>query len=189
MGRFSGGNAWDFTRLLADRLMDAGYSLAPLNLGYGWLATKRGHSLGPFLPYTDFIFLHDLDSARVESGVALDALHEEHRAYGEGAMRVPRALRYRVPNTVTVGVSSREILADMREVATRNRHAVNSGEKNSVYLVGLKTGQVWTQGFEADPLRYGGSWVTTVNPSNRVAAELGGILTELAGETPKPSSR
>lgn len=181
MRGFSGGDAWDFARLLADRLTDAGYALSPLNLGYGWLAIKRGHSLGPFLPYTDFIFVHDLDSAGLESGVALDALHEEHRAYGEGQMRVPRPLRYRVPNTVTIGISVRALPADMREVATRSRHAVNSGEKNSVYLVDLTDRQVWAQGFERDPLRYGGDWVTTVNPSNRVAAELSQILADLMG--------
>jgi hypothetical protein len=175
-------DAWEFVRRLADRLAAIGYSIEPLNTSHGWLAVKRGRSVGPFLPFTDFIFVHDLDSASIGSGAALDALHEEHRAYAEGQMRVPRALRYRVPNTVTIGASVRQFPDDMRAVATRSRHAINSGEKNSVYLVEIATDRVFAQGFERDPLRYGGTWITMVNPSNRVAASLAGIFADLLGD-------
>lgn len=176
--RLSEGDGRDAVREMRMRLENAGYSASQILGGSGWLAVKRGHSFGPFLPYTDFVFLHDLDAENIDSARELDALHERHREYGEGQMRVPRPLRYRVPNTVTVGFSAGEIPVEMREVALRDRHAVNSGEKNSVWLVELASGRVYSQGFEHDPLRYGGTWVTTVNPSNRVAVLLAGLLAD-----------
>lgn len=181
MTRLSDGDGRDAVREMRLRLEAAGYEVSQVIAERGWLAVKRGHSLGLFLPYTDFIFLHDLDSESIDSARELDALHERHREYGEGQMRVPRPLRYRVPNTVTVGFSAGEIPVEMREVALRDRHAVNSGEKNSVWLVELGSGRVYSQGFERDPLRYGGTWVTTVNPSNRVAVLLTQMLAEASG--------
>jgi hypothetical protein len=179
MGKLGDGDARDAARWLADALTAYGYEASPLGEGHGWFATKRGHSFGPFLPYTDFVFVHDLDSENIEDGPALDALHEAHRVFGEGQMRVPRAFRYRVPNTVTIGISAREFPEAMIHVATRSRHAVNSGEKNAVFLLELSTGRVYSQGFERDPLRYGGTWVTTVNPSNRMMALLATIFAEM----------
>ncbi len=165
---------------LAGLLQERGYSLGPLPQGGdGVLATMRGHSLGRLFPYTDFIFLHDLDLSRVASGEALEALHERNRVWAESQMRVPRALRYRVPNTVTVGVTAIGASEDMRLVASRERRSVNTGEKNSVYLVDTAAGRAWSHGLEQDPIRFGGTWTPNVNPSNRTARLLAGVIGEL----------
>jgi hypothetical protein len=175
VGRFAG--------LLAER----GYSLAPLpDGGDGVLATKRGHSVGFLLPYTDFIFLHDLDLAQIADGEALEALHRRNRVWGESQMRVPRALRYRVPNTVTVGVTATGASEEMRLVASRERRSVNTGEKNSMYLVDTAAGRAWSHGLEQDPIRLGGTWTPDVNPNNRVARLLGAIIRELGAAMSAP---
>lgn len=164
---------------LAGLLAERGYGLGPLpHGGDGALATKRGHSFGRLLPYTDFIFLHDLDLSRIAGGEALEALHERNRVWAESQMRVPRALRYRVPNTVTIGVTAIGASEEMRLVASRERRSVNTGEKNSMFLVDAAAGRAWSHGLEHDPIRFGGTWTPNVNPSNRTAR----LLTEVIGE-------
>jgi hypothetical protein len=160
-------------------LAEAGYTLSELHNG-GTLATRRGHSAGIFLPYTDFIFLHDLDDGFVPNAAEFEALHQRNRAEGEGHMKVPRPLRYRVPNTVTVGVTARPAHPDLVAVAVEPRKLrSNTGEKNSVFLVDLSAGKFYSQGLEVDRFsRYGGEWSPSVNPSNRVARMLAAVLAE-----------
>lgn len=162
--RWSAGHV---ARQIAEALHARGYALSDFGSESATLATIRGYSLGRLLPFTDFIFVVDLDAEKIATGEQLEALHQRHREYGEGQMRVPRPLRYRVPNSVTVGVRSAVAPEDMIGVARKSRHAVNSGEKNAVYLVDLASGAVHCQGLERDPLRYGGTWSSGVNPSNR----------------------
>ena len=172
--------AHEFIERLARRLAENGYTVTPLAGDVpGKLVTKRGHSAGIFLPFTDLIFLHDLDEVWMSHGDELEALHQRNRAEGESHMKVPRAMRYRVPNTVTFCVSSGSVSAEMIEVAQRSRHAVNSGEKNSLYLVDLSAGKFYSQGLEIDRFsRYGGEWSPSVNPSNRTARMLATVLAE-----------
>ena len=144
------------------------------------LAMKRGHSAGIFLPYTDFIFLHDLDDGFAPNAREFEEQHQRNRAEGEGHMRVPRPLRYRVPNSVTVGVTARPASEELKAVAVEVRNLrANTGEKNSVYLVDLSAGKFYSQGLEVDRFsRYGGEWSPSVNPSNRVARMLAAVLAE-----------
>jgi len=156
-----------------------GYALEQRPDG-GLLATKRGHSAGIFLPYTDFIFVHGLDDGFAPNAREFEEQHQRNRAEGEGHMKVPRPLRYRVPNSVTVGVTARPASAEMIAVATEQRNLrANTGEKNSVYLVDLSAGKFYSQGLEVDRFsRYGGEWSPSVNPSNRVARMLAQVLAE-----------
>lgn len=172
--------AHEFLERLTRRLAENGYAMSTrTGDAPGTLATKRGHSVGILLPFTDFIFLHDLDRVRISHGDQLEALHQRNRAEGESHMKVPRAMRYRVPNSVTFCVSSNPVPADMIEVAQRSRHAVNSGEKNSLYLVDLTNNKFYSQGLEVDRFsRYGGEWSPSVNPSNRTARMLAWLMAE-----------
>lgn len=173
-------DAREFLERLKRRLAENGYALSPHPDGVpGTLATKRGHSAGIFLPYTDFIFLHDLDEARL-TAEGFEEQHQRNRAYAEGQMKVPRALRYRVPNTITFVASTNPVSAERIAVAQKNRfERANTGEKNSIYLVDLSTGIYYFQGREFDSLsRYGGTWDSDFNPSNRIATLLATILGE-----------
>ncbi len=174
------GTAHEFIERLAQRLAENGYAVSLLTGDVpGKLATKRGHGAGIFLPYTDFIFLHDLDGVRMNRSDELEALHQRNRAEGESHMKVPRAMRYRVPNTVTFCVSTKPVSSEMIEIAQRSRHAVNSGEKNSLYLVDLSSRKFYSQGLEVDRFsRYGGEWSPDVNPSNRMARMLAWLMAE-----------
>ena len=168
---------------LARLLSEEGYTLSARPDG-SLLATKRGHSAGIFLPYTDFIFLHDLDDGIAPNAHEFEEQHQRNRAEGEGHMKVPRPLRYRVPNTVTVGVTTGSASDELIAVATQQRKLrANTGEKNSVYVVDLSAGTFHSQGLEVDRFsRYGGEWSPSVNPSNRVARLLAAALAEAIPE-------
>ncbi|MBN2847512.1 MAG: hypothetical protein JXP72_03560 [Coriobacteriia bacterium] len=172
-------DARDVIERLARLLEDEGYTLERRPDG-SLLATKRGHSAGVFLPYTDFIFLHDLDGAFVADAGEFEEQHQANRAEGEAHMSVPRPLRYRVPNSVTVGVTARPASEAIKSVATEKRDLrANTGEKNSVYLVDLSAGTFYSQGLEVDRFSlHGGEWSPDVNPSNRVARMLAQVLAE-----------
>lgn len=164
---------------LGHLLAKEGYSVSARPDG-STLAVKRGHSAGIFLPYTDFIFLHDLDDGYALNARGFEEQHQRNRAEGEGHMKVPRPLRYRVPNSVTVGMTARPASDEMVAVAVEGRKLrANTGEKNSVYLVDLSAGKFYSQGLEVDRFsRYGGEWSSSVNPSNRVARMLAVVLAE-----------
>lgn len=170
----------EFGRLLAAQ----GYELSRFESEDGVLATKQGHGMGPFFPWSDFIFVMDLDAEGITDPAAFDEVHERHRVFAESHMRVPRALRYRVPNTVSFGISAAGCSQELIDYAHISRHAVNSGEKNSVYLLDLCTGRLHSQGLEQDPLRYGGTWSPNVNPANRSFRTLMEISAQLLGEPP-----
>ncbi len=171
------------TREAIDRLghllTGEGYAVEARPVG-NTLAVKRGHSAGIFLPYTDFIFLHDLDRPLPSSARRFEEQHQRNRAEGEGHMKMPRPLRYRVPNIVTVGVTSHSVGDEMKSVALEPRNLrANTGEKNSVYLVDLSAGRFYSQGLEVDRFSlHGGQWSPNVNPSNRVARMLARVLAE-----------
>lgn len=168
---------------LGELLAGEGYELQRRPDG-SVLATKRGHSAGIFLPYTDFVFLHSLDDGFSPNAREFEEQHQRNRAEGEGHMKVPRPLRYRVPNSVTVGVTAREADEELKAVAVQQRNLrANTGEKNSVYLVDLSAGKFYSQGLEVDRFsRAGGEWSPNVNPSNHVARMLAQVLAEAFGQ-------
>lgn len=171
-------------RKLGEVLATHGYEVSPLDSGHGVLATKRGHSAGPFLPWSDFVFIVDIEAAGITDPLSFDEYHEGVRAFGESKMKVPRLLRYRVPNSVTFGVSASGLTREMVDYAHKSRHAVNSGEKNAVYLLDLSNGELHSQGLEHDRLnRYGGTWTPNVNPANRLSRLLVNACLELIGPT------
>lgn len=173
-------------RRLGDLFAEQGYGVSPLESAHGVLATKRGHGLGPFFPWTDFVFIVDFDAEGITDVVALESLHARSREYGESRMKVPRLLRYRVPNSVTFGVSASGFSEELIGCARKSRHSVNTGEKNAVYLLDLGSGMLYSQGLQRDTLRWGGTWSPNVNPANRMARLMPVVCGRLMNDDPQP---
>jgi len=132
-------------------------------------ATKRGHSLGIFLPYTDFVFVHDLDEAEARDLPRLRALHEQAREYASSRMRVPRALRYRVPNIITIAMSESGFGDDVIAYAKAPAEVSPlGGERHAVYLLDIAAKRLVGSGLMVTHGRYGAQTTTSVNPTNRV---------------------
>lgn len=159
-------------------LAAAGYAVEqrPLPVPTRLFATKRGHSAGILLPYTDFIFVHVLDDSEAADGAYLRRMHEQAREYAGSQMRVPKLLRYRVPNVVTIAVSETGFGEDVNVFARESKLDLMGGERRSVYLLDVSGRELISAGPEATPTRYGGEIVTDANPTNRVY----GMLTEFA---------
>lgn len=160
-------------------LADDGYAIGQSPIGSAMLATKRVNSLGPFLPCTDHIFVHDLSDATVAA--RFESLHAEAREWVDARFRLPRPMRYHIPNTVSVGVSDRGFPAETIAFAEQNklRSPLLGGEKDSTYLFDVAERRLYSAGPEATPGRYGSSNVTTVNPTNRTLDSMHAMLQRL----------
>jgi len=163
-------------------LAEKGYAVGRSPVGSAFLATKRVHSLGPFLPCTDYIFIRDCSS-----GIAAtdhERFHDQARAFTDGEFRLPRALRYHIPNTVSVGISERGFSEEAIGFAQKStlRTPLVGGEKDSVYLFDIASRQLHSHGLEATPARYGARVVTTVNPTNRTYKLMSGIFKLLVAQ-------
>jgi hypothetical protein len=163
------------TRILAEK----GYALGVSPIAGALLATKRVNSLGPFLPTTDFVFIHDFSAEGFSA--SLEELHEEAIAWADARFRLPRPLRYHIPNAVSVGVSDTGFSDETIGFATRNklRSPLVGGAKDSTYLFDVAEKRLYSAGPEATPGRYGSQNVTSVNPSNRMLNLMNDLLREL----------
>ncbi len=156
-----------------------GYSIGRSSVGSAMLATKRVNSLGPFLPATDHLFVHNLSDP--SAALRFEALHAEAIEFVDALFPLPKPMRYHIPNTVSIGVSDRRFPAETITFAERNklRSPLLGGEKDSTYLFDVVEQRLYSAGPEVTPGRYGSANVTTVNPSNRTLDTMREILKEL----------
>jgi hypothetical protein len=163
-------------RLLGER----GYVPARSSIGSALSMTRRGHSFGPFLPFTDYVFVHECTIGT--SAAEFARLHEEARALAGSDFPLPKALRYHIPNTVSVGVSSTGFSAETIAFAEQStlRNPLVGGEKDSKYLFDIMNRKLYSQGHERTPARYGATVVSPVNPTNRTYELMVDIFRQLA---------
>lgn len=148
-------------------LAEEGYAILGSPIGAGHLATKRVRNLGPFMPATNYFFIHSLSSST--SPLSFQQLHDAGCAYAEAQFRLPRMMRYRIPNTATIGVSGSGFSEEMIEYAQRPwaGQTYVGGEKNSAYLFDVMQRRLYSQGPEATPGKHGSQSVVSSNPNNR----------------------
>jgi hypothetical protein len=121
---------------IAAFLVERGYRLEPSPLGAAVFATKKGRGFGIFFPYIDYVAVHDLDI--LDGDVAsFERLHEQARSHAASQFRLPRAMRYRIPNIVSIGVSLRGLAPEAIGAAWRSDQPQPSvgGERHSAYLL------------------------------------------------------
>jgi hypothetical protein len=166
---------------IARFLTERGYTSETPRLGATLLFLKRGHSAGPFLPYVDYLFVHEIDGAGDPEVIA--RLHSDAQAYGESCFRLPRALRYRIPNVVTLGVSQTPASdAIVAIVTAARRRSVWGGAKDSMYLLDVPGRRLYSAGLEQNPSPHGGSNTSSINPTNRVFRMLMEFSAEYFGQ-------
>ncbi len=163
---------------LVELLAQRGYAIAPGPAADVTLQ-KRGHSVGPFLPYIDFVAVHDRDGVAADAPT-LESLHEANRAFADARFRLPPALRYRIPVTITIAVTSEATIRDDRRCAKRERRRSGrlGGEKDSVFLIDLAGRELFSAGYEQTGGRYG-PMVSGANPNNRVHEMMLEVAAEL----------
>lgn len=149
-------------------LVERGYQIEASTLGSSLLATKRVRSLGPFFPVTDYIFIHHVTPQWPPE--RFEQLHQLARIETDKRFRLPRIMRYHIPNTVSVGVSDTgftdETIAYAR--SSKLRLPLVGGEKDSTYLFDVAAGELISQGIETTPGPHGARVQSGVNPTNRM---------------------
>lgn len=172
--------AKDAIRRIGTLLAKRGYRIVmPPPMNARILAMRQGHRLGPFLPFTDYIAVHELpDSA---DGPTFDRLHTATMAFAESQMNVPRMLRYRVPNAVTIGVTDSTPSPTLSAVVgrARLRSRAQIGAQDSTYLLDLVAETLHGTAMKRTPIRHGGTTTASVNPTNRVRHMMEGLASEL----------
>jgi hypothetical protein len=132
-----------------------------------FFALKTGKSLGPFFPYEDYFFFHVMPRGRENGREELTRLHEAARGYVNSKYKVPKMLRLKVPNIITIAVSETSFPIDAVKYAKEDTTVITGGEKHSVYLVDLLKKGIVSQGIEithSDGIPF---VFNTVNPTNR----------------------
>lgn len=164
---------------IAHALTERGYLMGASTVPAALFATKRTRNLGPFFPCTDFVFVHSLASEG--RSAPLEQLHSQARIFAEENFRLPRVLRYHIPNTVTVGVSETGFTAEDLAFAQSSKleSPLIGGQKHSTYLFDARAREMYSQGLEATPGRHGSRVVSRVNPTNRIYDLMTEILREL----------
>jgi len=163
----------DFLEFTEKYLAELGFSVersvsfAHFGFGSDLCARKSGRSLLVFFPYEDFLFFYDFGRPDCSSADNLEAIHEKARGSVNSLYRMPRALRYKVPNIVTVAVSGNGFPVDVQRYAAERKNSIIGGEKNSVFLVDLVNKRVVSQGLETTYSDMVAIRFDRVNPSNR----------------------
>lgn len=147
-------------------------------------AKKSGRSLFVFFPYDDYFFIHDFSGGGVQSLDGLRSVHEKTREYINSLYRLPKALRYRVPNIITIAVSEKGFLPDLQRYAVERKESIAGGEKNSVFLVDLVNRIVISQGLETTHVDMLSIQFNRVNPSNRAYHIVCGMAQEFFAANP-----
>ncbi len=172
---------------IATGLAERGYALGGSPVPGAILASKRVRNLGFFFPCSDFIFIHNLSAGTTLT--SFEELHEQARHHAEAQFRLPRVLRYHIPNTVSVGVSDQGFSpADIEfAVASKLDSPLTGGQKHSTFLFDVGAKEMYSQGLEVTPGRYGSRVVSRVNPTNRSFDLMSEMLRELSRPEPRRS--
>jgi len=173
------GTASSWIDRIGRSLTERGYVLGASTVRASVYATKRTRNMGPFFPCTDFVFIHRLASEGTHA--PLERLHSQARVFAEEQFRLPRVLRYHIPNTVSIGVSDSGFTAEDLAFARSNKleSPLIGGQKHSTYLFDVAAREMHSQGLEVTPGRYGARVVSRVNPTNRTFDLMNEILREL----------
>jgi len=160
-------------------LTERGYLLGASTVPAARYATRRTRNMGPFFPCTDFVFVHRLSGEGTHT--PLEQLHSQARIWAEAQFRLPRILRYHIPNTVSIGVSDSGFTAEDLAFAQSNKleSPLVGGHKHSTYLFDVDAREMYSQGLEVTPGRYGSRVVSRVNPTNRTYDLMNALLVEL----------
>lgn len=96
-------------------------------------------------PQRDYFFFHDIDKRKIDLA-SVSKLHQEARDYVNSLYRMPKALRFTVPNISSVFYSSEFIPGDIIELAYKNTRSAIGGEIQQIFAIDFKSGRFYSQG-------------------------------------------
>jgi hypothetical protein len=134
-------------------------------------AFRVGHSLWKFFPYEDHFFLYDFNDPGKNNAGNLKKIHESARVWVNARFSLPKWMRYKVPNIVTIAFSSHGFSEEMKSMVAIPAPYGVGGEKHSMILIDTVNKVMYSQGIQRTSARPGGVSVTLapkeVDPGNR----------------------
>lgn len=111
-------------------------------------AFREGHSLWKFFPYEDHFFLYDFNDTYNNNTTVLARLHELARLLVDASFSLPKWMRYKVPNIVTIAFSSQGFSEEMKSMVSTPAPYGVGGEKHSMILIDTFNKIMYSQGIQ-----------------------------------------
>lgn len=93
----------------------------------------------------DFFFIHDLEKTGSEKS-KLQLLHEASRKYANSFYKMPKWLRFKVPNIVSIFIAGNGLNQELKNWAEEPTRTITGGEFHSVFFIDLKYKSFYGQG-------------------------------------------
>lgn len=127
----------------------------------------------------DYIFIHDLCGRGDVQMDGIIGLHERARKYVNGFYRLPKVLRFSVPNIVSFFISDAGFPGDAVGYSEKKTRTMAGGEIHSVYLADLKLKRIHGQGMNTvtvDGIRFVFKKIDPQNRAYNLSIGIGGLL-------------
>lgn len=132
-----------------------------------------GHRKGKnfVFPQRDYFFFHDIDKRKLDLNL-VTKLHKEAREYVNGLYKMPKALRFTVPNIASIFFSQEFVPGEIINLASQNTRSAIGGEIQQIFAIDFKAKRIYSQGTNTVRARVEGVSVkmkfNKIDPQNRV---------------------
>lgn len=96
-------------------------------------------------PQRDYFFFHDIDKRKLDINMIM-RLHKSARDYVNGLYKIPKALRFTVPNIASIFYSKEFISGEIMNLAEQNTRSGVGGEIHQIFAIDFKAGRFYSQG-------------------------------------------
>ncbi len=127
----------------------------------------------------DYVFIHDFSEQQIIDISMVFSLHEAARSYVNSFYKMPKILRFKVPNIVSFFMSSKGFSTEIILYANKNSKTVAGGEVHSVYLIDMESEKIYGQGkssVNVDGIKFEFKNIDPQNRSFRLASEIEKML-------------
>ena len=101
-------------------------------------------------PQRDYFFIYDIGGEEITKN-AMSEKHEAARNFVNAMYKMPKALRFSVPNICSVFIGSKGFSEDVINLAEYNTRTVIGGEIHTIYLIDLMNKVFYGQGINRVP--------------------------------------
>lgn len=101
-------------------------------------------------PQRDYFFIYNIGSEEISKN-AVSEKHEAARNFVNAIYKMPKALRFSVPNICSVFIGSNGFSEDVINLAEYNTRSVIGGEIHTIYLIDLMNKVFYGQGINRVP--------------------------------------
>jgi hypothetical protein len=140
-------------------------------------ADRKGRTF--VFPRRDYFFFHDIDRRKINLSLA-SILHQEARDYVNSMFKMPKALRFTVPNISSVFYSLDFIPGEIMELAQKNTRSAIGGEIQQIFAIDFKAKRFYSQGTNTVTGRSGSVNIkmkfNAIDPQNRAYEIISRIL-------------